>query len=250
MKTKTFVAIVVLAVILLGLKVVHSQLSPQPFRPFVVTKTMSSPVAGRPLPLVQIYSLAVRDDGSFVRIAHVQNVVPGRTAYIRDIYDMQTGIWTTVDELSKSTETRHMSEHQMSTLKANPAASCGGKSAGEILGQKVEYVENTREADDGYQITTKKWSATALGCITLREETIMKTKDGTDWNLVADTNHQAISLTFQSVQQFFDVPSDYVERKPSEVLNELHRLYPEHFELTDTSGADAAYQANHVDVKR
>jgi len=76
MKTKTFVAIVVLAVILLGLKVVHSQLSPQPFRPFVVTKTMSSPVAGRPLPLVQIYSLAVRDDGSFVRIAHVQNVVP------------------------------------------------------------------------------------------------------------------------------------------------------------------------------
>lgn len=130
----------------IGLRTVHSQLTPKPFQSFVLTETMSSPRAGNPLPYVQTFSLAVRNDGSWVKITPITNVAE-ETVNERAIYDMRTKIWTTVDELTKSTLTRQMTEHQISTLRAVPAASCGGKAAGTILGQNVEFVET--EDDSG-----------------------------------------------------------------------------------------------------
>lgn len=246
MKTKTFLLIVVVIAALVGLRTVHSQLTPETFHSFVLTETMSSPRAGSPLAYVRTFSLAVRDDGSWVKITPISSVAE-EVVYERSIYDMRTKIWTTVDELSKSTLTRQMTEHQISTLRAVPAASCGGKAAGTILGQNVEYVETQDDSADR-QITVKKWEATALGCVALRQETIMKEKRGDIWTLTVDTTLQGISLVFEPVDQFFQVPNDFTERKPSEVYQERHRLYPKQFDaLPDMTGADAAYQKKHVD---
>lgn len=247
MKTKTILPIVAVMVVLVGLGTVHSQLTPKPFHSFLVTETMSSPQAGNPLPYVRTFSLAVREDGSWAKITRYPFAED--TAYERDIYDMGTGMWTSVDDLSKSTVTRQMTEHQMSTLKAAPAASCGGKAAGMILDQNVQYIETIDDSEDR-QITVKKWKATALGCVALRQETIMKEKRGDAWTLTIDTSLQAFSLVFEPVDQFFQVPKDYTERKPSEVYQELHRLYPKQFDvLPNMTGADAAYQEKHGALK-
>jgi hypothetical protein len=54
---------------------------------------------------------------------------------------------------------------------------------------------------------------------------------------------------FEPVDQFFQIPNDFTERKPSEVYAELHRLYPKKFDFVpDMTGADAAYQEKHVDL--
>jgi hypothetical protein len=246
MKTKTLLVVALMA-FFVGLRTLYAQVSPKPFQPFLLTEAMSSPRSGSPLPYLNNFILAVRDDGSWVRITPYINIAE-KTVYGRDIYDMRTKIWTTVDDLSKSTLTRQMTEHQISTLRAVPAASCGGKAAGTILGQNVEYVETEDDSEDR-RITVKKWEATALGCTAMRQETIMKEKRGDVWTLTVDTTNQAISLVFEPVDQFFQVPNDFTERKPSEVYQELHRLYPKQFDfIPDMTGADVAYQEKHVEL--
>jgi len=242
------VLIVAAIAALLGLRTVYSQLTPRPFHSFVVTETMSSPLAGSPLPYVRTFSIAVREDGSWVKITPIEHIA-AEMVYERDIYDMQTGIWTTVDELSKSTLTREMSEHQMSTLANHPAASCGGRAAEKILGQDIQYIETADDSDER-QMTVKKWMATGLGCVPLKQETIMKENRNGTWTPTVDTTLQAFSLVFEPVDQFFRVQNDYIERKPSEVYLERHRLYPKQFDsLPDMSGADEAYQRSHVASK-
>ena len=46
---------------------------------------------------------------------------------------------------------------------------------------------------------------------------------------IVDTTHQAISVKFQSVDQFFLVPTDYTERSPGVMFLDLNRLYPNDF---------------------
>ena len=85
-----------------------------------------------------------------------------------------------------------------------------------MLDFDVEYKEEKYSVDDDANgsVTSmvKYWLAPSLGCFALKKETIWtRDKDGT---LIVDTTHQAISVKFQSVDQFFLVPTDYTERSP------------------------------------
>ena len=256
MKTKTVVLGAAMLTCLLGWTIVRSQLAVAPLRSFLITETMAS-ATGAPLRDIVTRSIAVRADGSYILITHVPNVEP-KTAYVRDIYDMQTGLRTTVEELSKSTETRKMNHHMMSLKRVVPAASCGGKAAGEILGQPVEYIrtsETIPEPDEGLvvQRTRTRWAATDLGCTNLREEIVIKeapVKTPNDWTTVGDTIHQAVEILFQPVDRFFEIPTDFTERTPTEVYQELHRLYPQRFDSVQLPGPDAAYKKGHEEVTR
>jgi len=78
----------------------------------------------------------------------------------------------------------------------------------------------------------------------LKKETI-RTRDK-DGKLIVDTTHQAISVKFQPVDQFFLVPTDYTERSPGEIYLERNRIYPHDFPLPgDLSAIDQIYREAH-----
>jgi hypothetical protein len=224
----------------------ESQTSPKPLPSFYVQSTMSTPQASSPYPKTWVEGYAVRPDGSSVEIGY-ENVA-GRESHIRDTHDVVKNVHTTIEEVSKSIQTRAMSESESRFKRVSAAVSCGGAAAGQMLDFDVEYKEEKGSVDydtDG-SVTSivKRWLAPGLGCFALKKETIWtRDKDGTP---IVDTTHQAISVKFQPVDQFFLVPTDYTERSPGETYLELNRLYPNDFPLPENMAAiDQVYREAH-----
>lgn len=246
MRLRTSICAVGFFVLLVSTFSAQSQTSPKPLPPFYVQSTMSTPQADNPYPKTWVIGYAVRPDGSSVQITFF--TVAGRQSHIRDIYDVVTNVHTTIDELSKSIETRAMSESESRLKRVSAAVSCGGSAAGQMLDFDVEYKEEKYAVD--YDINgpvtsiVKRWLAPNLGCFELKKETTWtRDKDGT---LIVDTTHQAISAKFQPVDQFFLVPTDYTERSPGEIYLERNRLYPNDFPLPgDMSAIDQVYREAH-----
>jgi len=224
-----------------------SQTSPKSLPSFYVQSTMSTPQADSPYPKTWVKGYAIRPDGSSVEIGYVN--VGGRQSYVRDIYDVVKNVQTTIEELSKSIQTRAMSESESNFKRVSAAVSCGGAAAGQMLDFDVEYKEEKYSVDydpNGSATSiVKYWLAPSLGCFALKKETIWtRDKDGT---LIVDTTHQAISVKFQSVDQFFLVPTDYTERSPGEIYLELNRLYPNDFPPPENTAAiDQIYREAHA----
>lgn len=246
MRLRTSICAGGLFVLLLSTFSAESQTSPKPLPPFYVQSTMSTPQAGSPYPKTSVIGYAVRPDGSSVQIGFAN--VAGRQSHIRDIYDVVQNVHTTIDELSKSIQTRAMSESESRLKRVSAAVSCGGSAAGQMLDFDVEYKEEkySVDYDTNGPVTSiiKRWLAPDLGCFELKKETIWtRDKDGT---LIVDTTHQAISIKFQPVDQFFLVPTDYTERSPGETYLEWNRLYPNDFPLPgDTAAIDQIYREAH-----
>jgi hypothetical protein len=207
---------------------------------------MSTPQADSPYTKTWVKGYAVRPDGSSVEIGYVN--VGGRQSYVRDIYDVVKNVQTTIEELSKSIQTRAMSESESNLKRVSAAVSCGGAAAGQMFDFDVEYKEEkySLDYDANGSVTSivKYWLAPSLGCFALKKEAIWtRDKDGT---LIVDTTHQAISVEFQSVDQFFLVPADYTERSPGEIVLELNRLYPNDFPPPENTAAiDQIYGEAH-----
>lgn len=112
----------------------------------------------------------------------------------------------------------------------------------------VEYKEEKYsldyDAEGPVTSIVKHWLVPGLGCFELKKETVWtRDKDGT---LIVDTTHQAISVKFQAVDQFFLVPTDYTERSPGEIFLERNRLYPNDFPLPgDMAAYDQSYSEAH-----
>jgi hypothetical protein len=174
---------------------IHSQLTPKPLRPFVVTSVMR----------------AVRADGSWVEIW--TRSINGRDSYERKINDYEAGAYTIVEDQTKSivrstipeTEYRH---------RLTAAISCQGHPSGKILGLDVNEFEDTYQLNDNPQgaatVVVKDWLAPDLGCFVLQKQTIWtRNSDGV---LLVDTKITPIAITFQAVDQYFEIPTSYTER--------------------------------------
>jgi hypothetical protein len=125
-----------------------------------------------------------------------------------------TNVHTTIDELSKSIQTRAMSESESRLKRVSAAVSCGGSAADRMLDFDTEYAEEKYplgyDTDGPVTSIVKRWLAPDLGCFESKKETIWtRDKDGT---LSVDTTHQAISVKIQPVDEFFLVSTDYTER--------------------------------------
>lgn len=194
---------------------VHSQLTPKPLRSFVVTSVMSSPRAGSPYLRTSTFTRAVRADGSWVEIRATS--INGPDSYERQIHDYEAGRYTIVEDQTKSivrdtipeTEYRH---------RLTAATSCQGHPSGEILGVGVNLFEDTYQVTDNPQgaatAVVKDWLAPDLGCFVLQKHTIWtRNSDGV---LLVDTKITSIAITFQSVDQYFEIPTSYTERTREE----------------------------------
>jgi hypothetical protein len=246
MKLRTSICAVGLFVLAVSTLSAESQILPKPLPSFYVQSTMSSPRAGSPYPVTHVRGFAIRSDGSWVQISY--DNVSGKESHMRDIYDTTNNVLTTVEDLTKSIQTRAISPSESSNKRVSAAVSCGGAAAGQMLDFDVEYTEEEYavDYDTNGAVTSivKRWLAPELGCFALKKETIWtRDKDGT---LIVDTTDQAISVKFQPVDQFFLIPTDYAERSPGEIFLELNRLYPNDFPLPEkTTEIDQIYKDAH-----
>jgi len=203
---------------------VQSQMTPKPLRSFVVTSVMSSPQQNSPYLFTSAFTRAVRADGSWVEIWTSKNI-GGQDYYERDINDFESGMLTIVEEATKSIVRKSipLSEHKH---RLAAAASCEGSPAGQILNLAVNYSETTRsivgnEKGDATEVVYR-WLVPELGCFVLQKETKWIRKS--DGFLLVDTKVTPISVSFQPVDEFFEVPTSYTERTKEEVLRQLSPL--------------------------
>jgi hypothetical protein len=219
MKLKHFIFLAAVLTIGGTIYLVRSQTTPKPLRSFLVTEVMSSPQKDKPLPSTWTSARAVREDGSWVRI--LIRSYPFQNE--RDIYDFKTGVYTIVDDATKSIVRKSMPPDEYK-LRLTPAISCEGTPAGRILDVEVNYTEETGsiESEQGEATTLiKSWVARDLGCFVLQKETIWtRNSDGA---ILVDTKVTPISISFQPIEEFFSVPTSYTERTKEEVLNLLNQ---------------------------
>ena len=247
MKLKYFAILTgVLAVGISGLVAKAQINNPKPLRSFVVTSTMSWPQKDSPYLQTSTQITAVNSDGNWVEAGAIR--APGKVWYERDIHNFDTGVLTIVDELTQSLTTRAIKPHDLKMHLVSPE-SCIGASAGQILGLDVTYVEEESEMklpDGDASTVIKKWLAVDLGCFVLQKETIWTRKS--DGTILTDTKITPVSVAFQDVSSFFEIPTAYQERSPGEVM----RLRATLLNIpmpSDTSGPDKVYQEEHARLK-
>jgi hypothetical protein len=227
MKTKFFLAALCSLTIMVAIYAARKQAIPAELKSFIVTESIASLKQNALTRHTVGHTIAVRDNGSWVEVTSAEG------APTRVIYDTERGVLTVVEEEAKATETVKMSSHMIQEKKITAFSSCGGTAAGEMLGQPVEYQQvfttiagPTATNQDVIQ-SSKFWRAPALGCTPLREERIQK--DSQSGDLLADAIHQAVALSFEPVDKYFEIPTGYAEMTPSEVSAENYRLHPGEF---------------------
>jgi hypothetical protein len=198
---------------------IHSQTTPKRLRSFLVTSIMSSPQQDSPFLKTWTSAQAVREDGSWVTIFFSSN--PSRNE--RDIKDFRSGVYTIVDDTTKSAVRESIPPDEYKHRLA-PAVSCEGTPAGQILGLSVNYKEETSQITGNEQgdatALIKSWVVPDLGCFVLQKETIWtRNSDGV---LLVDTKITPIAISFQPVNEFFEIPASYTERTRAEMLNLLN----------------------------
>jgi hypothetical protein len=106
--------------------------------------------------------------------------------------------------------------------------SCDGHASGKLLGIDVNYFEDTHQIADNPQgaatAVIKTWLAPELGCFVLQKETIWtRNSDGV---LLADTKITPIEIQFQSVDQYFQLPTTYTERTKEQARDLSEKSLP------------------------
>ena len=190
---------------------IHAQSTPKPLRSFLVTEVMSSPQKGSPYLSTWTSARAVREDGSWVTILFGTGNNPSQNE--RDIRDFKSGVLTIVDDKTMSIVRRSIPledyKHRLGT-----AVSCKGTPSGQILGLAVNYNEETYQVTENEQgnatALVKTWEVPELGCVVLQKQTTWtRNSDGV---LLVDTKITPLSISFQAVDDFFDIPTSYTER--------------------------------------
>jgi hypothetical protein len=220
MKLKHFLILIALLTVVATTYSIHSQITPKPLRSFLVTEVMSSPAKDSPYLSTWTSARAVREDGSWVRISIRTRPIQNE----RDIYDFKSGVYTIVEDTTKSVVRESIPVDEYKHRLA-PAVSCEGTPAGQILGLSVNYKEETSQItyEQGDATThVKTWVVPDLGCFVLQKQTIWTRN--TDGVLLADTKITPISISFQAVDEFFDIPTSHTERTKEEAWNMLQQL--------------------------
>ena len=220
MKLKHFLILIALLTVVGAIYAIHSQITPKPLRSFLVTEVMSSPQKDNPYLSTWTSAQAVREDGSWVTISIRSHPLQNE----RDIRDFKSGVYTIVEDTTKSIVRQSIPLAEYKHRLA-PAVSCKGTRAGQILGLDVNYNEETSQITENEQgdatALVKTWVVPELGCFVLQKQTTWtRNSDGV---LLVDTKITPISISFQAVDEFFDIPTSYTERTKEEALNLLNQ---------------------------
>lgn len=182
--------------------------------------------------------IGVRDDGSSVLARRNPHPVTGMDVYVRRITDVSNKKVVVVEPLTESLVTYPLGKAaEKQTIK--PTTSCPGDPAGEMLGYPVTLQHET--IHDAMQTDLRTWRSPALDCAPLREE--LRTMEEGVENLKLSTVTNIVQG--QPERWLFEIPSNYSQRRPTDMMAEQARRYPQRFRMPDTSTnqLDMAYDA-------
>ncbi|MBV9302758.1 MAG: hypothetical protein JOY62_10800 [Acidobacteriaceae bacterium] len=220
-----------------------------PFKPVIISYTDSFFEKSDPTKPFQTIAetLAMRSDGSIsiarphVRVSTVPN---SERLFVIRILDLESSRFTVVDQLTRSTTT-----YPSGSRGADPmfqiSENCSGKSDNSILGFSVvrqDHVQTTPSR----RFTSRVWRSAQLNCLPLRIEKTVEHTPAEKGTLEIRT---ANSVHLQSPPAWmFTVPSDFTERKPSEVFAEAARIKGGGGESGGAAAADKAYERSKAQV--
>jgi hypothetical protein len=184
-------------------------------------------------------------DGSLIERRWVKSPA-GELLEQRGITNPKAGTRVVLDGLTHSRTTYKLSPQEKQS-NARLKATCQGPVVGRIIGYEVVQVERTLAGPPGEDRKLRSWLAPALHCMALKEVFLMAPAGGP---LQQVNVREALEVTQEPPDPaLFAIPAGYVERTPSEVLEEYGRRYPEIRKGADQSrpalpDADKAYHEN------
>jgi hypothetical protein len=156
--------------------------------------------------------IAQRGDGSIVRL---RKRIDNREAGTKRMYDTSKRQSISVDPLTQSLLTYDLSPQEIEYLSApgsdcrkrNPYLEPVNEPPAKVLGFEVVHL---RGKPPGAEFHLDRWSAPALNCFIIREE-------------LASSEHRQVRSTVsvelgEPEPSLFDVPANFVERSPSEIM--------------------------------
>jgi len=174
-------------------------------------------------PNTEIVMYAVRSDGSTAEV--IRRLDPNeKPVEIRVVVDTGSARRVSIDPMTQSVTTYHLSQASLSFMNGL-AAGCQTATSEHStrLGYEVVKVQDSKEWPDGTADYSESWQAPALGCLPMYESSSPQAgANPTVWN----TREVTFVAEGEPSAALFAIPSDYVERSPSEVFGEFQRRFP------------------------
>ncbi|HEX5412972.1 MAG TPA: hypothetical protein VFZ27_14065 [Terriglobia bacterium] len=174
-------------------------------------------------PNTQMTMYAVRSDGSTAEV--IRRVDPNNNPVeIRVVVDMASARRVSIDPMTQSVTTYPLSQASLSFMNGL-AIGCQSATSehSTLIGYDVVKVQDSKEWPDGTADYSESWQAPALGCLRMDESSSPQAAaNRTVWN----TREVTFVAEGEPSAALFAIPSDYVERSPSEVFAEFQRRFP------------------------
>jgi len=178
------------------------------------------------------YLFAVRGDGTQVQTSWVQSP-RGKWMQPKTIVDFSAKKLVSVVPFAESLSTLPLSEGVTSWYPSQPRKECTADPNLErstLLDYEVRKVHKQFLGPPESEISVDFFMAPALDCFALREEATIGPAAAPRTRM---TRQPLFVLEGKPAPSLFEIPSDYVERSPSEVAAEFERRYPEQPMLSD-----------------
>lgn len=193
---------------------------------------------------VENYLYARRREGSWVRDIKRQLLPNGGWADMRVVEDYTRGSRIVVDPGTESVVTYPYSAKAVGRLSAVPASCSADPSAQHTNFLGYDTVVVTRSLPGPADETRKAtyWAAPALNCFALKEEITRECKICINSR---NTREALLVSEGDPPSALFEIPTNYVERTPSQVFAEFAGRFPEKAQTPTATGErfDQVYQS-------
>lgn len=174
-------------------------------------------------PNTEMIMYAVRSDGSTSEV--IRRLDPNnKPVEIRVVADPGSARRVSIDPMTQSVTTYPLSQASLSFMNGL-AVGCQNTTSEHSarLGYEVVKVQDSKQWPDGSADYSESWQAPALDCLPMYESSSPQAgADPTVWN----TREVVFVAEGEPSEALFAIPSNYVERSPSQVFDEFQRRFP------------------------
>lgn len=190
-------------------------------RPVVITYSLVSSASATSAPVLATTEiLGVRADGSNSKARLIPSLVGTSHPYNLKITDTANGVHIVVDQVTKS-KTTYATRNIVDQYRINPINSCPGSPGETILGYRTLLEEQSVAFPTGASRNRRVWRAPELSCLILREESGSANATSKGGKTILAATRVVLA---DPEPWMFEVPADYSERSPAEVLGEAARI--------------------------
>jgi hypothetical protein len=189
--------------------------------PFTVTTTEKAFDASGNQQRLETIVFATGVNGSRV-VATTRKFPDGQDRVIRRILEVNAKKLIVVDEATKSIVTYPLPPEGVEFLSRGCSIPAGAETA-VLSGAAIFKYSETKEYGEDVKAVGEEWRAPSLGCLALRQTHSMFRND----KLAGKSTRELVSIVNgEPDPSLFAIPTDYVERSPSEALSVYHQLFP------------------------